>query len=783
MMKQLYLSFLGLLFVAGTASGTGILLPKDRNLPPLAIKNQKVTTTIEDNVVKTHVEQIFVNHTRRPLEAVFVFPLPPGANINEFAMMMNGKRVKGEVLAKDKARQIYTSIVQRMKDPGLIEHMGKNLFKASIFPIPANGEQKIEISYSEVVRPDAGLAEYIYPLKISNRRMHLMGNFSLFVHLKSKTPLKNIYSPSHKVDIVRKSDREAKISYEERGSALNRDFQLFYSVDKKDVGLNMMSYREKGKDGYFLLMISPKVELDAKDVVAKDVCFVMDTSGSMSGDKMNQAREALAYCINALHEKDRFNVVRFSTEVDMFATELKPADKAQKAAAVEYAKKLEARGGTDINGALTAAMKLKKDDKRPYLVVFLTDGHPTIGVTDDREIVKNLKDNNKAGTRVFVWGVGHDLNAVLLDQVAAKTSATSQYVKPGENIEVKVSSFFDKVSSPVLSNLKLDMGGSDAHQIYPRQLSSLFKGQQLTVFGRYKGKGHTAVKLTGMVNGEEKTYTFEAGFPEEEGKSPFIASFWANRKVGYLLEEIRQNGEKRELVDEVVRLAKEFAIVTPYTSYLVVEDEASIRRRPPPRRGDPRPVPMPGSVRPMIEERQSKALKKMDMESDDDDDGAVADQAPGEAGGWGEARVGADAKRKEQAASGLNFSRSFAEKSGKGAVDASEVLRELKDSNVAANKLAVRRKWTLHRVESRTFAYTKGVWVDLSWDADAAAPMKIKYLSDAWFQLLDKDPALKKVLSLGQQVVVVLKNGKAIVISKNDGAEKLNDKQLKDLFE
>ncbi len=786
-MKQLFLGLVGLLIAAGPANATGILLPKDRGLPPLAVKTQKVTVTVENNVSQTHVEQVFTNHTRGALEAVFVFPLPAGANINEFAMMMNGKRVKGEVLARAKARQIYSDIVRRMKDPGLIEHMGNNLFQASIFPVPANGEQKIEISYSQVLKPDAGLAEYLYPLKTTSQRLQLVGNFSVFVHLKSKVPLKNIYSPTHKVDIVRKSDREAKISFEERGSPLNRDFQLFYSVDEKDIGMNLMAFREKGKDGYFMLMVSPKVELDENEVVPKDVCFVMDTSGSMNGEKIKQARESLAYCVNALNPKDRFNIVRFSTEVDTFAKQLKDADKAQKAAAVEYIKKLEARGGTDINGALETALKMKADNKRPYLVVFMTDGQPTIGQTDDREIIKSVKDTNKAGTRVFVWGVGHDLNALLLDQIARQTEATSQYVRPGENIEVKVSSFFDKVNSPVLSNLKLDLGKAGAEQVYPKKLTDLFKGQQLMVFGRFDKTGHTAIQLTGEVNGKKQSYTYEAAFPEEESEKPFIATLWANRKVGYLLEEIRANGEKQELVDEVVRLAKEFNIVTPYTSYLVMEDEKNIRPVPvdpgprpiPPPIRPPRPIPLP---RPMME-RRSQALDKMDFKAEADDE-AGESQLPAKApsGKGGAAWNAARAKKSAEQEKARELAGGFGRKEGKDAVGASIVMEELKQADVATQSLAVKRKWTLRRVGTRTFGYNRGVWVDLKWDPKTADTTKIKYLSNAWFALMDKDPDLKKVLAMGEQVLVVLKSGKAVVIAKDSGKEDLSEKQLKQLF-
>ncbi len=778
-MKTLQQGLLGLMFLATLpALATGILMPKDKTLPPLAVKDHSIKVELKNNVARTTVEQIFINHTNRALEAIFIFPLPAGANIDEFAMMMNGRRVKGEVLEKHKARQIYTDIVRRMKDPGLIEHMGKNLFKASIFPVPARGEQKIEIAYSQVLRPDAGIAEYLYPLKTGNRASRILGNFTIYIHLESKVAVKSIYSPTHRIDVVRKSDREAKISFEERGTSLDRDFQLFYTMSEKDFGLNLITHRGKGADGYFLMMIAPKVDLKDKEIMPKDVCFVIDTSGSMNGgEKIEQARAALIYCVHQLGRKDRFNIVRFSTEVDTFRDGLQAATKANKVAAEEFIKGLDARGGTDLNGALLKALSLKKDNKRPYLVVFLTDGLPTIGVTDPADILRDLTANNKAGTRVFVWGVGHELNAQLLDQIAAKTHATTQYVKPGEDIEVKVSSFFDKVSNPVLAKLELDLAKAGAYNLYPRELSDLFKGQQLLVFGRYKKAGHFAVRLKGMVNGREKTYTYEASFPEQESKNPFIANLWASRKVGYLLDEIRQKGEQQELVNEVVRLAREFGIVTPYTSYLVVEDERPV--------AGPRPRPVqPPRIRIPLEQRgafrrKADALRQLDVTEE-----AEADEGKGFYADASAMRSyeKATAKAKKEAAREVHkLTLGMGRTGGESAVAASDILRELKDAVQLSGQGAVGRKVVPVRVGARTFIYQRGAWVDQSWDPEKVTPVKVKYLSEAWFQLMDKDPALKKVLALGKQVLVVLKSGKAVLVTK-EGKEKFSGRQLRALF-
>ncbi len=735
---------LAVLLLVQQSFAIGLLIPKPDNIPPLGVKDHNVSITIKNNLAHTHVTEVFYNHTHRPLEAVFVFPIPRGASIDEFAMMMNGKRVTGEVLEKDKARKIYTDIVRRMRDPGLIEHMGNNLFKASIFPVPARGEQKIEISFSQMLKPEAGLAEYVYPLKTSQNAFNVSGSLSFYCHLQSDVPIKSIYSPTHKVHVVRKSDREVKISFEQRGAALDRDFQLFYGVSPKDVGLNMLTHKIDGKDGYFTMMVAPKVETDKK-TAPKDVCFVVDTSGSMAGNKMDQTRKALTYCISQLNNKDRFNIVRFSTDVDLYRSELIAVNDAAKKEATAYIKELEARGGTDIHSALSKAVAMKKDDARPYLIVFLTDGHPTIGYTDKNQIIDDLKKKNAAGTRIFVFGVGSELNTLLLDQLADETRATTQYVRTSEDIEVKVSNFFDKVESPVLTDVELTFADGSVYDLYPRKPGDLFRGQQLVLFGRYRKPGHQAIEITGTLDGKRQRFVYETKLAENETDNTFIAGLWAQRKVGFLLAQIRQNGEKPELKNEVIRLGKEFGIVTPYTSYLVVEDNpqpiGGIRRPPPP----PRPVPMP-----MRERRMEEAAERLDVS----DDASMTEAA------------GADAFAPQ----------AMKQVEGKAAVKASEVISKMKKSDVQRSNARAPK-----HVDSRTFIWHKGLWIEEDWLDNQVDPVRIKYLSDAWFKLIDIDPELGKILSLGQHVVFRLKTGKAILVT-DDGKDTLSKQDIRELF-
>ncbi|MEM7396563.1 MAG: VWA domain-containing protein, partial [Verrucomicrobiota bacterium] len=353
-----------------------------------------------------------------------------------------------------------------------------------------------------------------------------------------------------------------------------------YGVSKKDFGLNLLASAKGKDDGYFMMMLSPTVMPKEDMIIEKDVTFVFDTSGSMAVRKMDQAREALKYCVARLNKEDRFNVVRFSTDVESFRDKLVKANKKNRKEALEFVEDLQARGGTDINGALEAAMHMNHEKGRPYSIVFLTDGKPTIGETDTSSILENLSGCGPESSRIFVFGVGEKVNTHLLDQISGNHGGVSQYVQPEEDIEVKVSSFVDKISTPVLANLALEVKNVDLNRMHPKKIPDLFGGQQITLFGRYKGDGHVAIKLTGEVNGEKKEYVYEATFPKKQVGHDFIARLWGTRRVGYLLDEIRLHGEAAELKDEVIQLSKEYGIMTPYTSCLVVfqHKERGIRR-------------------------------------------------------------------------------------------------------------------------------------------------------------------------------------------------------------
>jgi Ca-activated chloride channel family protein len=747
------------LCVPTLARAQGMLIPTDTALRPLGIKYQRVTAELKDGAAVTRVEQVFVNDGPRQLEAHYVFPLPKGAALSEFYLWINGKKTKGEMLEKQKATEIYEGIVRRLQDPGLLEYIDSDVFRARVFPVPANGEQKIELAFSQVLDFSNGLYHYHYPLGAGSKGaqpLNVRQDFTFSASITSKVPMRSIYSPTHPLQVANKGENAAIVGLEQGpGTDISKDLDLYYSVSEKAIGLSLMTYKEESEPGYFLALISPKTEMAQSEIIGKRITFVIDNSGSMAGERMKMAKDALKYCVTRLNPQDRFNVVRFATDVEALYPTPAEANADNMRKAVSFVDSMEALGGTAIDDAMRRALKdgeSTSGSNGPHIVMFITDGQPTIGETSEEAIAKNAMAANKAKSRIFTFGVGEDLNTRLLDRIASEGAGASDYVKGGKDFEEKISGFYDKVSHPVLADVAIDFAGMNAYDVYPKRLPDLFKGQQLVVLGRYRASGDVKVTLSGTVNGAPKKFEYgTTTFAKEHKTEDFIPRLWGIRKVGFLLEEIRLHGEKPELRDEVVTLGKKFGIVTPYTSYLVVEDTpaVAVNQPPPPRRwrpnwGDDAPRPSSGaapapSFAPRAEEkRSSKAEPEADYSST-----------------FGGGR-GKDAKPAE----------SLSATEGAGGVAVSRSMNKMKTESRAPDS-----SQPVRSVGGRTYLWRVGGWVDSEAVDSPGKQLKVKYLSAAYFELLKARPDLKAGIALGNRVVLVVAKGKTVVIAPNEGEE------------
>ncbi len=558
---------------------------------PLEVQSHRVRIAVRDQVAVTEVDEVFHNPNALRVEGEYLFPIPKNATIDRFSMEIDGKQQTAELVDAAQARTLYEDIVRRMRDPALLEYGERGLFRVRAFPIEPNGSKHVTIRYSQVLRRDGPVVELDYPLDTERFSSAPIDTVTVEVHIESKEALKSVWSPSHAVEVTRKGDHEALAGFELTHARPDSDFQLFYTVDEKQpVGLGVLTHRVEGEDdGYFLLLASAGAEDDAAKRQPEDVVFAVDTSGSMAGPKIEQLKRALRYCIQGLGERDRFEIVRFSTEAEPLFGSLVDASPANRTKALSFVDGFHAAGGTAIQEALDRSLHAgdsvrdaTRDAGRPYLVAFLTDGQPTVGETDPQKLADlGRAAVGKTGARVFTFGVGTDVDTRLLDQLAEASRGASQYVGDRDDIERAVSSFYARVAQPVMTGLTLRTEGDiRLLQSYPQALPDLFHGDQLVVVGRYRGAGEGRVIVSGTVGGESRELASRVVFPakgpgpaDAESGNPFVPRLWATRRVGYLLDEIRQHGENAELRDEIVQLARRHGIVTPYTSYLILEDE------------------------------------------------------------------------------------------------------------------------------------------------------------------------------------------------------------------
>lgn len=697
-------------------------IPPRPRANPVRLEDHRVEGTIKGRVADVTVEQVFHNDSGRQLEGTYLFPLPEGASVARFAMTMGGKMVEGEIMDAAQARRIYQDIVRRRRDPGLLEYLGRGLFRAKVFPIEPHRDLTIRLTFQQVLPENNGTLEFRYPLATDRLHGQPVKNAVVSLKVESDVDLKALYSPSHDVAIVRDGNRKAHISYERAGKRQERDFLLYVGRSPEDVGFSFLSNKAAGEDGTFLAVFAPSMDVPADRLVPKDVVYVLDTSGSMAQDgKIDQAKKALEYGVRVLNPKDRFNIVAFSGAVRPFRDGFVEASTELKNAAATWISSLAAQGGTNIQGALEEALRMPSD--RLLMVVFITDGRPTLGLRNPAALVKLVEKTNASKARIFTFGVGFDLDVRLLDRIAEVTKATRDYVMPGEDLEVVTSRFFRKVSQPVLSDVKVEFGPG-VHDVYPQTLPDLFAGGQVVVMGRYASAGDRVIRLKGTLAGCEVVHEYEATF-SGAGDVLYLPRLWAHRKVGYLLDSIRLHGENKELVDEVVRLATRYGIVTPYTAGLVVEESE-----------------LAGDVTPRAD---AERLMRVDALR-----GRLREPVAGR-GGQDADVSGAPTSPAAPPAAELEARDSRELKRLKAA---DRVEEDEADKEDAYGLDEVRKR--VRSVADKTFLLAPdGRWIDTAYDGKLET-VKVEAYSGAWDDLVTKGRHVAKYLALGERVVVVI---------------------------
>ena len=596
-MRRSHVMLLGLAvgLMNSIASAQGVLiftsrpapLPRISQLPPTApsphssykIKELGVQARISDQVARVQVSQSFVNTGSLPMEVQFLFPLPHDGAIDKLTLLVDGKEFPGKLMASREARAIYESIVRSNKDPALLEWMGMGLFQTSVFPVPPGAERKVTLHYNQLLKKDRGLTDFLFPLSTAKYTSHAVEKVDIQIAIESSIEIKNVYSPTHSVEIKRPDAKHAIVSISRVNEVPISDFRLLYDVDQGQVGASVISYKPSAsEDGYFLMLASPQIKAADAERPKKTVIFVVDRSGSMSGKKFEQARAALKFVLNNLREGDLFNIIAYDGAVESFRPELEKYHEETRKAAIGFVEGLFPGGGTNISGSISTALSHLKDNSRPNYVLFLTDGLPTVGTTNEGQICQTAKDANQVRARILTFGVGYDVNSRLLDRMARDGFGLSEYVRPDEDIEAHVSTVYRNISSPVLTDvaIRFELDGLKTEEgppvtrVYPKTNFDLFEGQQLVVVGRYKKPGAAKVVIQGRVGSEEQKFDFPANLTEKSADESysFVEKLWAIRRIGEIIDQIDLSGKNDELVKELVELSTKHGILTPYTSFL-----------------------------------------------------------------------------------------------------------------------------------------------------------------------------------------------------------------------
>jgi Ca-activated chloride channel family protein len=559
------------------ANGQGIIIDRRHHVPishSYEIREVNIDARVRDQVAEVQVSQTFYNPGSFQLEAEFLFPLPEEGAIQNFVLMVDGRELPGRLLPKDEARRIYEDIVRTKRDPALLEYMGRGLYRTSVFPIPPGADRKVTMRYTQLCKRDRDVIEFSHPLSTQKFTSKPVQRLIVQVSIQNREAIKSVYSPSDDARIDRSGDRDVRVSLERRDIVPSNDFRLVYTLADGKLAASVLSFRpSEREDGYFLLFASPEVKAPDTKPLPKSVVFVIDRSGSMAGKKIEQARRALKSVLNNLRDDDLFNIVVYDDRVESFRPELQRYSTRIRDEAERFVDNIREGGSTNIDSALKTALAMIPETSRPSYVLFLTDGLPTAGETRELSIADNCRRANARRARVFCFGVGYDVNSRLLDRLSGGNSGTSEYVKPDEDIETHVGRFYAKMTSPVLSDIRVELAGIDINRTYPRDLPDLFEGGQIVWAGRYRQSGRTTIRLSGKVGGEQRSLEFPAELARAyEGTThDFIERLWVVRRLGDLIDQIDLHGQNKELVDELVALSTKYGILTPYTSFLADE--------------------------------------------------------------------------------------------------------------------------------------------------------------------------------------------------------------------
>jgi len=697
-------------------------------MPAVFRQSSDVRVELADRVLRYEITETFVNRGSRVGEADFMFPLPKGAAFQDLKLSINGELVAGETMNANQARQIYEEIVRRQRDPALLEWMGYGLLRARIFPIAPGEEKKVVVRFQTVAQRegDALRIDYFRGARTSQRETNQQaeGRMSFVLTYPNDPMYGRAYSPTHSINedpyaSETSGDRSFASSY--RGSTRRVEIRdargevtLLIPIRRStSAAISLLANSPGNDDGFALITLSPPAVQPR--AVPRDLTFVIDVSGSMSGEKIEQARAAGKQILRSLSPMDRFRLIDFSSDVRTFRDNFSTATRENIRAAERYLDDLDAQGSTNISDALDEALSSPVQSGRLPIILFLTDGQPTVGERDASVIASNVA-KHRGSRRVFTFGVGADLNVSLIEQLALEGRGTASFVRPEESVERAVGIVASRLTSPLVTDVRVHAEGVRLLKMHPSGPVDIFAGEDLVILSRYDGSGNAVVRFDGQTTNGPVSWSTRVYFPDRSRENPFVARLWATQRVGYLSAEKRKHGGSQEIDDEIRDLGERFGIPTEFSSYLVVEPGMN-RRRPP------------------------------------------ADMIGGVSQGVVTGRASAPAP------AAVQFE----------AAKAAAAQRSVTTLSAADAAVGIRDDASVRRAGNVTFVLRDSVWTDVRYKKTGTV-LQVTPFSDAYFKLIEMLPDLREPFSVGERVIVA---GRSMAIElTQSGEDRLTDRDV-----
>lgn len=568
------------------------------------LKHTDVNAEISGSLARVTVTQEFENSTADKIEAVYTFPLPRLAAVDDMTMRIGERVIKAQIKKREEARKIYEQARDRGQVASLLEQQRPNIFTQSVTNIEPGAKVKIVISYVETLKYDEGTYEFSFPMTVGPRynpagmsqqeaqavtpkyappATRAGHDVSLKVKLDSGVPLDSFASRTHGITTDRRSAHEAVVTLKESSVIPNKDFVLRYDVAGAKIQDALLTHRAQ-RGGFFALILQPPQRVTEEDVTPKELVFVLDTSGSMSGFPIEKAKETMRLALAGLYPRDTFNLITFAGDTHLLFPSPVPATPENMRQAQRFLAGTYGSGGTEMMRAIRAALAPSGDPEKVRIVCFMTDGY----VGNESEILNEIRKNS--GARIFSFGIGGSVNRYLLDKMAELGRGEVEYVALNDDGSAAARRFHERVRTPLLTDVTIDWHGLPVAEVYPNRIPDLFSAKPVIVNGRYTGPATGTITLHGRMSGRPFSRNIQVNLPAQQPEHDVLATLWARTKIEDLMHQNPQNPD----VAEVTRLGLEYRLMTQYTSFVAVE-EKTVTRDGKPVRIDV-PVEMPEGV-------------------------------------------------------------------------------------------------------------------------------------------------------------------------------------------